>query len=225
MKIKSLPQDERPVEKSISRGVSSLSSSELLAVIIGSGSPAKSAIGLAEDIIASVDGGIAGLASSSAEELMKLKGIGSFKAARIMAAVELGRRISTAPREKRVQVTSSDEIARLFIEDMRYEKREIFKAMLLNPRGEILSIETVSVGELTSTLIHPREVFSAAVKRSAAGVVFVHNHPTGDPSPSEADVDTTLRLQACGKILGINVIDHIIIGDGQYSSLKSLGYM
>lgn len=225
MKIKSLPRDERPVEKSISRGISSLSNSELIAVLIGSGSSEKSAIGLAEDIIAFADGGIAGLAQYSPEELMSLKGIGSFKAARIMAAVELGKRISTAPRTKRVCISGSEEVAKLFIEDMRYEKREIFKALLLNPRGEIMAIETVSVGELTSTLVHPREVFNMAVKRSAAGIVFVHNHPSGDPSPSEADIDTTQRLQACGKILGINVIDHIIIGDGKYSSLQSLGYM
>ena len=225
MKIKSLPRDERPVEKTITRGPSSLSSSELIAILIGSGSHEKSAIGLAEDVIAYVDGGITGLTQSSAEELMNVKGIGSFKAARIMAAVELGKRISTAPRSRRIQITSSEEIAKLFIEDMRYENREIFKALLLNPKGEIMSIETISVGELTSTLIHPREVFNVAVKRSAAGVVFVHNHPSGDPSPSEADIDTTLRLQACGKILGINVIDHIIIGDGKYSSLQSLGYM
>lgn len=225
MKIKSLPQEERPVEKSISRGIASLSNSEIIAILIGSGSRSKSAIGLAEDIIGSSHGGICGLARSSVEDLMKLKGVGIFKAARIMAAVELGRRISTAPREKRISITSSEEIAKLFIEDMRYETREVFKALLLNPKGEILSAETVSIGELTSTPVHPREVFAMAIKRSAAAIVLVHNHPSGDPSPSEADLDVTARLVACGKIIGINVIDHIIIGDGQFSSLQSLGYM
>ena len=113
----------------------------------------------------------------------------------------------------------------MFIEDMRYEKRELFKALLLNPRGEIISVETISVGELASTLVHPREVFNQAVKKSAAGIVFVHNHPSGNPEPSGEDIKTTERLSACGKLLGIVVIDHIIIGDGQYCSMQSLGLM
>lgn len=225
MKIKALPRSERPVEKTITKGASALSNSELLAILLGSGTREKSAIGLAEDIISKDKSGISYLAESSVQELMSINGIGQSKAARVVAAVELGKRISTAPRVKRMGVESSDDIARLFIEDMRYEKREIFKALLLNPRGEIISIETVSVGELTSTLVHPREVFSQAVKRSAAGIVFVHNHPSGNPEPSEEDIKTTERLVACGKLLGIVVIDHIIIGDGQYCSMQSLGLM
>ena len=225
MKIKALPRSERPVEKTITKGASALSNSELLAILLGSGTREKSAIGLAEDIISKDKSGISHLAESSVQELMSITGVGQSKAARVVAAVELGKRISTAPRVKRMGVESSDDIARLFIEDMRYEKREIFKALLLNPRGEIISIETVSVGELTSTLVHPREVFSQAVKRSAAGIVFVHNHPSGNPEPSEEDIKTTERLVACGKLLGIVVIDHIIIGDGQYCSMQSLGLM
>lgn len=222
MKIKSLPREERPVEKSICKGASALSNSELLAILLGSGTRDKSAIRLAEDIISKDKAGISYLAESSVQELMSIRGIGQSKAARIMAAVELGKRISTTPRVKRMGVESSDDIARMFIEDMRYEKREVFKALLLNPRGEIISIETVSVGELTSTLVHPREVFSQAVKKSAAGIVFVHNHPSGNPEPSQEDIDTTQRLMACGKLLGIVVIDHIIIGDGRYCSMQSL---
>ena len=225
MKIKALPRSERPVEKTITKGASALSNSELLAILLGSGTREKSAIGLAEDIISKDKSGISHLAESSVQELMSINGVGQSKAARVVAAVELGKRISTAPRVKRMGVESSDDIARLFIEDMRYEKREIFKALLLNPRGEIISIETVSVGELTSTLVHPREVFSQAVKRSAAGIVFVHNHPSGNPEPSEEDIKTTERLVACGKLLGIVVIDHIIIGDGQYCSMQSLVLM
>lgn len=225
MKIKALPRSERPVEKTITKGASALSNSELLAILLGSGTREKSAIGLAEDIISKDKSGISHLAESSVQELMSINGVGQSKAARVVAAVELGKRISTAPRVKRMGVESSDDIARLFIEDMRYEKREIFKALLLNPRGEIISIETVSVGELTSTLVHPREVFSQAVKRSAAGIVFVHNHSSGNPEPSEEDIKTTERLVACGKLLGIVVIDHIIIGDGQYCSMQSLGLM
>ena len=225
MKIKALPRNERPVEKTVSKGVSALSNSELLAILLGSGTREKSAIGLAEDVISKDIEGISYLAESSVQELMSINGIGQSKAARIMAAVELGKRIATAPRTKRMGVESSENIARMFIEDMRYEKRELFKALLLNPRGEIISVETISVGELTSTLVHPREVFNQAVKKSAAGIVFVHNHPSGNPEPSGEDIKTTERLSACGRLLGIVVIDHIIIADGQYCSMQRLGLM
>lgn len=225
MKIKSLPRDERPVEKSISQGVGRLSNSELLAILLGTGNRGKSAIGLAEDIISADSRGISWLSESSAEELMKINGVGRFKAARVMAAVELGRRISSIPAEKRIRISAVSQVACMFAEEMRCEKREVFKVLLLNPRGDIISSETISVGELTSTLVHPREVFNPAVRRSAAGMILVHNHPSGDPSPSREDIDLTKRLQECGKMLGINVIDHIIIGEGQYVSLQSSGYM
>ena len=225
MKIKALPESERPVEKTIRCGVSALSNSELVAILLGSGTRDKSAIGLAEDIISRDSKGISYLAESSAQELMSVNGVGRSKAARVLAAVELGKRISTAPRETRMSVECSEDIAAMFIEDMRYEKREIFKALLLNPRGEVISVETISVGELTSTLVHPREVFSQAVKKSAAGIVFTHNHPSGNPEPSREDIETTDRLSACGKLLGIAVVDHIVIGDGRYCSMRSMGLM
>ena len=225
MKIKSLPRDERPVEKSISQGVGRLSNSELLAILLGTGTREKSAIGLAEDIISADSRGISWLAESSAEELMKINGVGRFKAARILAAAEFGRRISSVPAEKRIRISTVSQVVCMFAEEMRLEKREIFKVLLLNARGDIISSETVSIGELTSTLVHPREVFFPAVRRSAAGMILVHNHPSGDPSPSKEDIDLTRRLQECGKLLGINVIDHIIIGEGQYVSLQSSGYM
>lgn len=225
MKIKALPENERPVEKIVRRGTSALSNSELLAILLGSGVKDKSAIGLAEDIISRDAKGISYLAESSAQELMSVKGVGQSKAARLMAAVELGKRISAAPKEQRACIESSEDIAKMFIEDMRYEKREIFKALLLNPRGEVISVETVSVGELTSTLVHPREVFSPAVRKSAAGIVFIHNHPSGNPEPSREDIETTDRLCTCGKLLGIAVIDHIVIGDGRYCSMRSMGLM
>ena len=109
------------------------------------------------------------------------------------------------------------------MEDMRYCKKEIFKTLLLNAKGDILSIETISVGELTSTIVHPREVFHNAVKKSAAAIVLVHNHPSGDPTPSKEDIDTTVRLMECGRLLGVKVLDHLIIGDGKYISISGLG--
>ena len=225
MNIKNLPETERPVEKTMAKGITTLSNAELLAILIGSGSRDKSAIGVAEEVISQNPQGILYLTESSAEELMKISGIGRTKAVRILAAVELGKRISTAPKQKKIGIAVAEDIVNLFMEDMRYEKREIFKALLLNAKGEIVSTEIVSVGELTSTLVHPREVFSQAIKKSAAAVVFIHNHPSGDPTPSGEDFETTKMLTDCGKLLRINVLDHIIIGDGRFCSMRSKGYM
>ena len=197
MKIKMLPQEERPVEKAMLKGTDALSNTELLAVLLGSGTREKSAIGLAEEIISADQRGISRLAESSIQELTQVNGVGSFKAARILAGIELGKRIATRPKEK-------------------------FKALLLNAKGEIMSTELISVGELTSAPVHPREAFCQAVKKSAAAVIFVHNHPSGDPTPSKDDLDTTKRLVECGRLLGIRVIDHIVIGEGCYTSIAAL---
>ena len=111
------------------------------------------------------------------------------------------------------------------MEELRYLKQETFRILLLNAKGDIISIETISAGELTSTLVHPREVFRPAVKKSAAAMVLVHNHPSGDPQPSSEDVETTFRLQECGRLMGIRVLDHLVIGDGTYISMVSEGLM
>ena len=223
MRIKHLPEDERPVEKSFSMGIESLSNGELLALLINSGTKGKSAMALAEEVLAKDEKGISYLRESSLEELLSINGIGKAKAARIMAAVELGKRIASKPTEKRVKIESDEDVAHIFMEDLRYKKKEIFKAVLLDSKGGVISIETGSIGKLTSTLVHPREVFNQAVKKSAAAMVFVHNHPSGDPTPSKEDFNTTDRLVACGDILGIKVVDHIVIGDGRYISIRSMG--
>lgn len=222
MNIKSLPPSERPVEKTIEQGVESLSNSEILAVILGSGSRAKSAIGLAEEILARDENGIWSLSYVTLDELLEISGVGPFKAVKILAALELGKRVATAPREKNY-IGSSQDVANLFMEKLRYEKREYFKVLLLNTKGKIISIETVSIGELSGAPVHPREVFLQAVKKSAAGVIFVHNHPSGDPTPSSQDILVTKELVECGKLLKIGVIDHIIIGDGVFISLREKG--
>ena len=223
MKIKSLPKQERPVEKCLSQGVESLSNSELLALIINSGTRDKSAFDLAEEVLAKDVRGICLLRVASPEELMSVSGIGRTKAARLAAAAELGKRISLKPLEPDMHIKDDQDVAALLMEDMRHQKREIFKAVLLNSKGGVISVETVSVGQLNSTMVHPREVFSAAVRRSAAAVVFAHNHPSGDPTPSREDYVTTERLVECGRLLGITVADHLIIGDGRYMSLRAMG--
>ena len=220
MKIKSLPQYERPMEKCLSLGVESLTNGELIAILINSGTREKSAVDLAEEVLAKDESGIGYLRESSPEELMTVKGIGGSKAARIMAAVELGKRIALKPVQKGMKIQDDEDVAELFMEEMRRLKKEMFKAVLLDSKGGVISVETVSIGELNST---PREVFSQAVRKSAAAIVFVHNHPSGDPMPSGEDVATTARLRECGKLLGIRVVDHLIIGDGRYMSLRAMG--
>jgi len=224
MKIKALPAEERPMEKGLFRGMEHLSNTELLALIINSGTKEQSAIALAEEVIGQGEG-IFRLREMSAQELMAIRGIGRGKAARILAALEFGKRAAAKPAGRPVNVSSPEEIAALFMEELRYLKKETFHTLLLNAKGDIISSEMISEGELTSTLVHPREVFRPAVKKSAAAVVLMHNHPSGDPLPSEEDVDTTLRLQQCGRLMGIRVLDHVVIGDGTYVSMVKEGLM
>lgn len=225
MRIKSLPLEERPLEKLIYNGQSTLSNAELLALIIHTGTREGSALGLAEEVLGRCSQGLADLGSVTMEELREIPGIGPGKAGTILAAIELGKRLaSTSPLSKSSALTSKD-VADMFMEPLRYEKKEHFKTVLVNAKGQVLCVDHVSVGELTGTVVHPREVFSKAVRKSAAALIFVHNHPSGDPTPSQEDVETTERLVQCGKMLGIRVLDHVIIGDGAYASMSGLGLM
>ena len=225
MIIRELPTEERPREKLISLGSSVVSNAELLAILIGTGTKDRSALDLATALLAAEEDGLGNLAGSTPEEICRISGMGIAKACRIIAAFELGRRLATRPLPGRVLITSPDSIADLFMEEMRYYRKEFFQVLLLNSKGEIISIEKSSVGDLSSTIVHPREIFSGAVRRSAAAVVFVHNHPSGNPEPSGEDQEVTLRLIEAGKILGIRVLDHIIIGDGIYVSFRQRNLM
>lgn len=225
MNIKGLPKEERPREKLLFSGKEALSTAELLAILLRSGTRQQSAIELAQEILALDENGILFLENCSPEELAKVKGIGTAKACQILAAVELGKRVATHPKKIKAEIANPDDIVQLFMEKMRYYKKEHFNVLLINAKGQLVEETEVSIGDLCSTLIHPREVFCQAIKRSAASVVFVHNHPSGDPSPSQQDIETTTRLVEAAEILGIRVLDHIIIGDNRYTSLKSEGLM
>ena len=224
MNIKELPSEERPVEKLLLNGADTLTNSELLAVLIGSGSKDSSAIELSEKILA-LKGGLSGLATISANELTGIPGIGPKKAASIISALAIGRRVATSPRDKKIRLSSTSGLAEFFMEDMRYSRKEYFKVLMVNVKLEIIGVETVAIGELTGAPVHPRETFEPAIRKGAAAVCFAHNHPSGDPRPSEDDLKITKRLVECGDILGIRVLDHIIIGDGVYTSLKEEGYI
>lgn len=225
MNIKELPDGEKPREKLLKEGSGKLSTTEILAVLISSGTKEKSAVEIAGQILSLDKRGVRFLAECSPEELGKIKGMGKAKICTVLAAVELGKRIASSPVPERSIIRSSQDIADIFMEKMRYYKKEHFISLMINAKGEIIEETEVSIGDLCSSSTHPREVFVNAVKRSAGSVVFLHNHPSGDPMPSQTDIDTTRRLMDAGAILGIPVLDHIIIGDGTYVSMKARGLM
>lgn len=223
MKIREMPEWEMPREKLMRYGKQSLSTAELLAILLRTGSVDKSSVGLAYDLLSIDRQGLRYIAECTPEELASVKGVGKAKACQILAAIELGRRVASIPQEKKISVKSSADIADLFLEKLRYEKQEHFICLMLNAKGEVLEEREVSVGDLSSSLTHPREVFAGAIRRSAGSVAFIHNHPSGIPDPSQDDIDTTKRLIEAGKILGIPVLDHVVIGDGTYVSMKARG--
>lgn len=223
MNIKQMPSEEKPREKLLREGSDRLSTTEILAILINSGTKEISALEIAAQLLSIDKRGVRFLAECSPEELSRIKGMGQAKICTVLAAVELGKRIAAAPVRGRNLIRSSSDIADLFMEKMRYYKKEHFVSLMINAKGEIIEETEVSIGDLCSSSTHPREVFVDAVKRSAGSVVFLHNHPSGDPSPSDTDIQTTKRLIEAGTILGIPVLDHIIIGDGVYVSMKAMG--
>lgn len=219
--IKDMPEEMRPREKLVIRGESNLDNAELLAIILGQGSRELSALGLANHLLVKYKS-MRQLKDVSLEELMSEKGIGIAKAVNIKAAIEIGRRIASDV-QYRIIIRSPEDVRDLLIEDMRYYDREHFRVLYLDRKGGLMVMEDVSIGGLHSSIVHPREVFKTAVKRSAASIILVHNHPSGDPSPSSEDVAVSCRLIEAGKIMGIEVLDHIIIGESTYCSLKEKG--
>lgn len=218
--IKELPYSERPRERMLDLGAGKLSNTELLAILIGTGTRRESAMRLAERIIAKEEEGLHFLGSAIPQELSDIPGMGEAKSCQIVAAIELGKRMASRPKNNRIHVESPEDIASVFMEEMRYLKKESFKVLLLNTKNEILSVEDISTGNINSSIVDPREVFNPAVRKSAACVVLIHNHPSGNPDPSDADVKVTERLKKAGELLDIKVIDHIVIGDGKFESLK-----
>lgn len=218
-KIRYSVKDEFPREKMLKDGVKSLSNAELIAVLLRTGSRNKSVMELADELLKVDNEGIRFLKSASIEELCEIDGIGVSKASLIKAALELGVRIAESE-VVRYQVKNPWDIYKYYMESMRYLKEEIFKTVLLNTKNEIITDIDVSHGTLNSSLVHPREVFKNAIKKSANKIILIHNHPSGNVEPSTEDINITNRLIECGKIIGIEVIDHIIIGDGIYYSFK-----
>lgn len=225
MQIKEMPVSERPQEKLIYAGAKVLSNSELLALILRTGSTDRSAIQLAEEVIKYTTDNIGDLGMAEVRELMDINGIGEAKACSIVAAMELSKRIkSDRMANSRHRLKDSREVADILMEELADEKKEYFLAINLNSKLQIESKSVVSIGSLDSAPVHPREVFAPAVRRGAAAVVVAHNHPSGDPSPSPQDIEVTKRLIEASGIIGIKLLDHVIVGNGSFISMKSEGY-
>ncbi|NLJ84486.1 MAG: DNA repair protein RadC [Halanaerobiaceae bacterium] len=220
--IKEMPVDERPREKLIKYGAESLTDAELLALIIRIGNNKRTAVELSQDIINKF-GGLKALNYLSINELIEVKGIGNTKAAQIKAVVELGKRLASLEREEKDIVRTPEDVVQLLMPEMRFLTQEVFKVILLDIKNQVISVPLISKGGLSSSIVHPREVFKEAIKRSAAAMILAHNHPSGIPEPSREDISITKRLLAAGEIMGIDVLDHVIIGDGIYYSMREEG--
>jgi len=222
IRIKELPEDLRPRERLIRQGPEVLTVVELLAVLLRTGTSSMSALDLAALLLAK-SGGLLGVTECSVEELCSIKGLGPAKAAQLKAAIELGRRLSAEVSGPRQLIRTPVDVHNLLKERMRYCDREHFLAVFLNTKHHVITVETISVGSLNSSLVHPRELFKNSIKRSAAALILVHNHPSGDPAPSIEDIEITRRLVEVGNIIGIQVLDHIIIGENGFVSMKDQG--
>lgn len=225
--IREWPEDERPREKMLKGGNAGLSDAELLALIIRSGDPttSQSAIDLGRELISRFGGNLRALGSADLAEITAVKGIGLAKAAGIKAAFALAGRFQGRKLERLDRFTSPRQVFDYFHHEFRDSRKEHFLALLLDGKNRIIRRTQVSEGSLNQSIVHPREVFSPAVKESAAAVILVHNHPTGDPAPSAEDIAVTRRLREAGEIMGIRVLDHIIVGDGEYVSFVERGLM
>ena len=220
--IRELPAEERPRERLQKHGPSAVSTAELIAIQLRIGSQERSALGVAE-LLLSQFGGLRGIANAGIEQLSSVKGIGPVKAIEICAAVELGRRLCALSDDVKPIIRSPQDVANLLLPEMRDLKKEHFKSLLLDTKNGVMKTHTVSVGILDSSLVHPREVFKDAIVASAAAMIVAHNHPSGDPTPSNEDKRVTLRLAEAGQLLGIELLDHIILGDNRWVSLKERG--
>ena len=218
--IKDLPISERPREKLYSYGVESLSNAELLAIIIRTGHQQDTAVEVAQRILNLDNKGLPFLSNVTLQQLTEIKGIGECKAAQILATVELGKRINRWRSHDKIKVTSPMVIANLVMDEMKYLDKEHFNIALLDTKNQILTIENISIGTLNASIVHPRDVFSLAIRKNANAIILLHNHPSGDPQPSNEDINITHRLVDVGNLVGIKVLDHIIIGDNRYISFK-----
>ena len=222
LKMKELPISERPYEKLELYGPEMLSNSELLAIIIKSGNKEENSVSVAQRVLSlnnSKEESLKFLCNTSIEEFMKIKGIGKVKALQLKAIGELTKRISKPINKDKIKIRSTKDVADLLMPELRYEKREIVKLIILNHKNIVQRIMNISHGGTNFASIEPKEVLSETVKIGAPKIILVHNHPSGDPKPSKEDFRITDRIYECADIMGIELLDHVVIGDGTYESI------
>jgi len=222
--MKELATHDRPREKLRQHGAGALGDNELVAIVLASGQAKASALDLANALLAAL-GGVDGLARARSDDLTRVPGIGGARAAQVLAAVELGRRTLTRADRHRVQVTGPRAVAELLLPLYGNRPVEQFGVVLLDTKHRVMRTTVVTVGTLDASIVHPREIFREAAAAGAAAIVVFHNHPSGDPEPSQEDVALTRRLIAAGVLMGIDVIDHLILGNVCYVSMKEQGYI
>ena len=229
LRIKDMPDQERPRERLVERGADALKDGELIAILLRTGLKGRSALDVGGDLLKKFET-LGNLARASLEELRQIKGVGRDKAIALKAAFTLAKRMAGELRRESPTLDSPEQVADLLREDNRFFDVEHLQILLLNTRKKLIRIEKISQGTLDSILVHPREVFKSAITANAASVVLAHNHPSGDPTPSEQDIKVTRDLIRAGQLLKIDVIDHVIMGKAtegrarDYVSLRELGY-
>ncbi len=218
IRIQDLQPQDRPRERLLKNGPSALSDSELLAIILRTGTRGENVLNLCSRILSTYN--IQQLSRTSPTKLQEIRGVGAAKAAEMTAMFELARRLETFTEEERPRISSPEAAYRFLHPKLRELKKESFIALHLDTKNRLLREETVSVGSLNANIVHPREVFKTAIQESAAAIIVAHNHPSGDPTPSQSDIDITRKLVETGRVVGIELYDHIIVGDGRFLSLK-----
>ncbi|MCP1125351.1 DNA repair protein RadC [Bacillus sp. 3103sda1] len=222
--IRDVVKEDQPRERLLLEGASSLSNIELLAILLRTGSKEESVLTLANRILHHFDG-LRMLKDATIEEMTSIHGVGMAKASQLIAAFELGRRMVRLEYQNRYSIRNPEDCARYMMEEMRFLQQEHFVCLYLNTKNQVMHRQTVFIGSLNASIVHPREVFKEAFRRAAASIICLHNHPSGDPAPSREDIEVTKRLVECGKIIGIEILDHIIIGDHKFVSLKDKGHI
>jgi DNA repair protein RadC len=223
IKILDMQKDERPRERLIKNGASALSDSELLAIILRTGSKQENVINLSQRILKEYN--IKQLSQANLKQLMRIHGIKESKAAQIAACFEIARRLESFNDEDKQKISSPEDIYRRLYPKMREQKKELFIELCLDTKNQVIREEIISVGSLNANIVHPREVFKLALAESAAHIIVAHNHPSGDPAPSREDIEITKKLAQTGIIMGITLLDHVIIGDGRHFSMKEAGHI
>lgn len=224
-KIKEWPVLERPRERMREVGAAALSLRELIAILVGSGTEGRSAVGIAGELLGSYDGSLRRLSVAVPEELSRVRGVGPAVAARLAAALELGRRLAREEPESRERIAGPRDVYERCAPTLRDLRQEEFRVLLLNTQHAVIREVVVTRGILDASIVHPREAFRTAIIESAAAVILVHNHPSGDPLPSGEDREVTRQLIEAGRVVGIPVLDHVVVGDGRYVSFVEAGLM